>query len=134
MYGKSYRLIKADKDAILQVFYNLVDNAIKFSGTSRQIDINLSSDNNELLFCVKDYGIGIPVKDQDKIFDRFYRSDEPQRMGIRGSGIGLTIVKKITEAHNGHLTIESKPGEGSNSGTDAVGQVPVGSRQSAIIN
>ncbi len=105
--------IKADKDAILQVFYNLVDNAIKFSGTSRQIDISLSSGNNELLFCVKDYGIGIPVKDQEKIFDRFYRSDEPQRMGIRGSGIGLTIVKRITEAHNGYLTLESKPGEGS---------------------
>ena len=105
--------IKTDKDAILQVFYNLVDNAIKFSGTSRQIDISLSSGNNELLFCVKDYGIGIPVKDQEKIFDRFYRSDEPQRMGIRGSGIGLTIVKRITEAHNGYLTLESKPGEGS---------------------
>jgi signal transduction histidine kinase len=106
-------VIKADKNAILQVFYNLVDNAIKFSGTSRLIDISLFPKSDELLFCVKDYGIGIPVKDQGKIFDRFYRSDEPQRMGIRGSGIGLTIVKKITEAHNGHLTLESKPGEGS---------------------
>jgi signal transduction histidine kinase len=105
--------IKADKDAILQVFYNLVDNAIKFSGSSRQIDISLSSGNSELLFCVKDYGIGIPVKDQEKIFDRFYRSNEPQRMGIRGSGIGLTIVKRIVEDHGGHLTLESKFGEGS---------------------
>jgi signal transduction histidine kinase len=106
-------LINVDRDAILQVFYNLVDNAMKFSGTSRQIDISLSSDDNELLFCVKDYGIGIPIKDQEKIFDRFYRSDEPQRMGIRGSGIGLTIVQKIVEAHNGHMTLESKLDEGS---------------------
>jgi signal transduction histidine kinase len=105
--------IKADKNAILQVFHNLVDNAMKFSGTSRQIDISLFSGDNELLFCVKDYGIGITAKDQERIFDRFYRSDETQRMGIKGSGIGLTIVKKIIEAHKGHLTMESKPGEGS---------------------
>ncbi len=106
-------VIKGDKNAILQVFYNLVDNAIKFSGTSRQIDISLFSRDDELLFCVKDYGIGISGKDQGKIFDRFYRGDEPQRLGINGSGIGLTIVQKITEAHNGHLTVISKPGEGS---------------------
>ena len=106
-------VIQADKNAILQVFYNLVDNAIKFSGTSRQIDINLLSKDDELLLCVKDYGIGISSKDQEKIFDRFYRCDEPQRMGIKGSGIGLTIVKKIMEAHNGRLTLESRPGEGS---------------------
>jgi signal transduction histidine kinase len=105
--------IQADKNALLQVFYNLVDNAIKFSGASRQIDINLFPKDNELLLCVKDYGIGISSKDQEKIFDRFYRCDEPQRLGIKGSGIGLTIVKKILEAHNGHLTLESKPGEGS---------------------
>ena len=106
-------LIPADKDAMLQVIYNLADNAIKFSGTSRLIDITLSQEANEIMFSVKDYGIGISDKDQVKIFDRFYRGDEPQRLGIKGSGIGLTIVKKIIEAHKGYLTIESKPGEGS---------------------
>jgi len=106
-------LIKADKNAILQVFYNLIDNAIKFSGTSRQIDISLFHRADTLLFCVKDYGIGIAGKDQEKVFDRFYRSDEPQRLGIKGSGIGLTIVEKIIAAHKGHLTLESKHGEGS---------------------
>ncbi|MDP3354013.1 MAG: HAMP domain-containing sensor histidine kinase [Flavobacteriaceae bacterium] len=106
-------LITADKNALLQVFYNLVENAIKFSGTSRKIDISLFLEENELLICVKDYGIGISTKDQEKIFDRFYRGDEPQRMGIKGSGIGLTIVKNIMEAHKGSLTLESKIGEGS---------------------
>jgi signal transduction histidine kinase len=106
-------VISADKNAILQVLYNLVDNAIKFSGASKQIDISLFSRNDEVLFCVKDYGIGIATKDQEKIFDRFYRGDEPQRLGIKGSGIGLTIVQKIIEAHKGQLTLESKPGEGS---------------------
>jgi signal transduction histidine kinase len=106
-------VIKGDKNAILQVFYNLVDNAVKFSGTSRQIDVSLFSRDDELLFCVKDYGIGISWKDQEKIFDRFFRGNEPQRLGIKGSGIGLTIVKKIIEAHQGHLVLESKPGKGS---------------------
>ena len=106
-------VIQADRDAILQVFYNLIDNAIKFSVTSRQIEVSLSSGDEELLFCVKDYGIGISAKDQERIFDRFYRSDETQKRGIRGSGIGLTIVRKIIEAHYGHLTVESKPGAGS---------------------
>jgi signal transduction histidine kinase len=105
--------IQSDKDSILQVIYNLVDNAIKFSGTSRQIDINLFSKDDELQLCVKDYGIGISGKDQEKIFDRFFRGAEPQRMRIKGSGIGLTIVKKIIEAHKGRLTLESRPGEGS---------------------
>jgi len=106
-------IVRADKNALLQVFYNLIDNAIKFSGVSRQIDISLLSKDDELLVCVKDYGIGIPRKDQEKIFDRFYRSDETQRLGIKGSGIGLTIVRKIMEAHKGHLTLESSPGKGS---------------------
>lgn len=105
--------ILADRNAFLQVLYNLVDNAIKFSGESRQIDISLFSKDDFVLLCVKDYGIGISNRDQEKIFARFYRGEEPQRMGIRGSGIGLTIVKKIIESHKGHLTLESKPGEGS---------------------
>jgi len=114
-YNRTERvpIIKADRNSILQVFYNLVDNAIKFSGTSRKIDISLSPKDDEVLICVKDYGIGIPVKDQEKIFDRFYRGSEPQRLGIKGSGIGLTIVKQIVEAHGGTINIESEIGKGS---------------------
>jgi signal transduction histidine kinase len=106
-------VIKADKNAILQVFYNLIDNAIKFSGTSRVIDVILSQEDNKIVFSVKDYGIGISGKEQNKIFERFYRGDEPQRSGIRGSGIGLTIVKQIVEAHSGTINIESEVGKGS---------------------
>jgi len=106
-------VIRADRNAILQVLYNLVDNAIKFSGTSRKIDINLVFEDNEIQLSVKDYGIGISIKDQEKIFERFYRCRESQQSGIRGSGIGLTIVKKIVEDHGGHLNLDSRPGEGS---------------------
>ncbi|MBN2761689.1 MAG: GHKL domain-containing protein [Bacteroidales bacterium] len=106
-------VIRADRNAILQVLYNLVDNAIKFSRAYRQIDINLVSKDSEIQLSVKDYGIGISAKDQEKIFERFYRCKETLLLGIRGSGIGLAIVKRIVEDHGGHLTVESKPGEGS---------------------
>jgi signal transduction histidine kinase len=105
--------IRADRNAILQVLYNLVDNAIKFSGKSRKVDIDLTFMDNEMKLSVKDYGIGISIKDQEKIFERFYRSRESQQSGIRGSGIGLTIVKKIVEDHGGRITLFSRPGEGS---------------------
>jgi signal transduction histidine kinase len=105
--------IRADRNAILQVLYNLVDNAIKFSHRSRKVDINLACKNNKIELSVKDYGIGIFLNEQEKIFERFYRSRESQKSGIRGSGIGLTIVKKIVEDHGGQLTLESMPGEGS---------------------
>ena len=73
------------------------------------------SGDDELVLSVKDYGIGISAKEQEKIFDRFYRGDEPQRMGIKGSGIGLTIVKQIVEAHGGTIAVESEIGKGSRS-------------------
>ena len=106
-------VIRADKNAILQVFYNLIDNAIKFSGDSRQIDISISTEGEEVLFSVKDYGAGISAREQEKIFERFYRGDETQKQGINGSGIGLTIVRKIVEVHNGTIDVESEVGKGS---------------------
>ena len=112
-YPNQVSVIRADRNAILQVLHNLVDNAIKFSGTSRKIEINLDFKDSEIQLSVKDYGIGISIKDQEKIFERFYRCRESQHLGIRGSGIGLTIVKKIVEDHGGYLSLDSRPGEGS---------------------
>jgi len=105
-------LIRGDRDAMQQVLYNLVDNAIKFSGKSKQIDISLIPGDNEIKFRIKDNGIGIPLKDREKIFDRFFRGDESQMLGIKGSGIGLTIVKQIVEAHGGSIDIESEVDKG----------------------
>jgi two-component system, OmpR family, phosphate regulon sensor histidine kinase PhoR len=106
-------LIRGDSDAFVQVLYNLIDNAIKFSGKSKQIDVSLALKDNELHLIVKDFGIGISPADQEKVFERFYRCREPQEAGIRGSGIGLAIVKRIVEDHGGYLTLESSPGKGS---------------------
>ena len=104
--------VNLDKDAILQVAYNLVDNAVKYSGDSRLVEVSLLNGTEEVMIVVKDFGIGIPQGEQDRIFDRFYRCEQAQTLGIKGSGIGLTIVRPIVEAHNGRLTLESSPGKG----------------------
>ncbi len=106
-------LIQVDKDAILQVFYNLVDNAVKYSGTSKLVEVFLLVNPENLIIRVQDHGMGIPKRDQEKIFERFYRCEEAQAQGIKGSGIGLTIVRRIVEAHHGELTLESTLGAGS---------------------
>jgi len=102
-----------DREAMEQVMHNLLDNACKYSGDSRKIEVHLLSKENEIIISVRDYGAGIRKEDQDKIFSRFYRAGEELTQTVKGSGIGLTIVKQIVEAHNGHITVESSPGKGS---------------------
>ena len=124
-------LVNADKQAIRQVFYNLLDNAHKYSGGSKIVEVELKAQGSGLraqegfknegtgikdgmvVISIRDWGVGISKKDQDKIFDRFFRSNESQLLGIKGSGIGLTLVKRIVEAHQGRVEVESKQGEGS---------------------
>jgi signal transduction histidine kinase len=96
-----------------QVMHNLLDNACKYSGDSRKIEVQLLSRGNRVIISIKDYGIGIRKEDHDKIFSRFYRAGEELTQSVKGSGIGLTIVKQIVEAHNGEITVESSPGKGS---------------------
>jgi signal transduction histidine kinase len=102
-----------DREAIAQVFHNLIDNACKYSGDSRIIEVHLSSDTNWVAISIRDQGIGITKEDQDKIFSRFYRAGEELSQTVKGSGIGLTIVKQIVDAHHGEITVESSPGKGS---------------------
>ncbi len=102
-----------DPDAIQQVLFNLIDNAVKYSGDSKQIEVSVTVDHNEIKTTVSDWGIGIAKKDQDKVFDRFFRCEENLTRGIKGSGIGLTIVKRIVQDHDGSITVDSSPGQGS---------------------
>ena len=121
-----------DKDAILQVFYNLLDNAYKYSEGGSKIDLSLSlvdqkqqtidriqaeglrlrNEGKSISISVRDYGMGISEKDLGRIFERFYRGDKLRIEGIKGSGIGLTIVKRIVEAHGGQITVESEIDKG----------------------
>jgi signal transduction histidine kinase len=113
IWDKNLPTIYIDSDAIQQVIFNLVDNAIKFSADSKIIEISCGLQEDWIRTCVRDWGYGIAKKDQDKIFDRFYRCEENLFRGIKGSGIGLTLVRKIVADHGGRIAVESSPGAGS---------------------
>jgi signal transduction histidine kinase len=102
-----------DREAMEQVMHNLLDNACKYSGESRSVEVQLITQGNKVLIGVRDYGIGIRKEDHEKIFSRFYRAGEELSQNVKGSGIGLTIVKQIVEAHQGEIKVVSSPGKGS---------------------
>ncbi len=106
-------MIMADQDALRQVVYNLLDNAGKYAADGRKIDVTLSATEKEICIEVKDYGRGIAAADQQLIFERFYRVDDAQNEGIKGSGIGLTLVKNMVESHHGRIELISMIGRGS---------------------
>jgi tetratricopeptide (TPR) repeat protein/anti-sigma regulatory factor (Ser/Thr protein kinase) len=103
-----------DREAIQQVFQNLIDNACKYSGGSKIIDVEMEQVDSEITINIKDFGIGIHKDEQDKIFSQFYRAGDELTQNVKGSGIGLTIVKQIVEAHHGTIKLKSEPGKGSN--------------------
>lgn len=101
----------ADKDLLQQVWINLIGNAIKFSDKKGEIIISLKEkDNNVAEIKIKDNGIGISRKNQERIFDRFYQVNKSHSQ--EGNGLGLTISKKIIELHKGTINVESKEYEG----------------------
>ena len=110
---KSLPLIEVDSAALTQAINNLVDNAIKFSGEAKKVVVSSFMKDQYLVFAVQDFGVGIKKEEIDKVFERFYRGgDELTRM-VKGSGLGLTLVKQIVEAHHGSVHVESEPGHGS---------------------
>jgi signal transduction histidine kinase len=102
-----------DREAMEQVMHNLLDNACKYSGDSRKIEVQLLSSGNRVIISVRDYGIGLKKEEHDRVFSRFYRAGEELTQTVKGSGIGLTIVKQIVKAHNGTIDVESEIGKGS---------------------
>ncbi len=102
-----------DREAMEQVIHNLLDNACKYSGDSREIDVKIVAEGNRVIISVRDFGTGIRREDHDKIFSRFYRAGEELTQTVKGSGIGLTIVKQLVEAHNGEILVDSEIGKGS---------------------
>lgn len=110
--GKSI-YINADSDKISQVFVNLLSNALKYTPAGGKVFISAYSENNYLKVIVKDTGYGISKEDLPYIFERFYRADKSRNRITGGSGIGLTIVKAIIEAHKGSINVVSELNAGS---------------------
>ena len=105
--------VEMDPDAISQAVHNLLDNAVKYSGESKDIAVQLEQDGRWLLLSVQDHGVGIAREEQKKIFERFHRVSTGLVHDVKGSGLGLSIVHHIVQAHGGDVCVESEPGRGS---------------------
>ena len=110
--GEDIPHIQLDANAFTLAVLNLVDNAIKYAADGKKIELALRREDDRVVLAVKDFGPGIPVDEQTRIFERFYRAKEMRLKPIRGSGIGLALVQHIARAHGGDITVESTPGNG----------------------
>jgi two-component system, OmpR family, phosphate regulon sensor histidine kinase PhoR len=104
--------INADEDLLSQVWINLLHNSIKFTPESGSIKVELNSHGDQTIFKISDTGIGISEEDRKRIFERFYKADKSRTRSKAGSGLGLSIVKKIVDMHNGMIEVESNIGAG----------------------
>jgi signal transduction histidine kinase len=102
-----------DKEALASVLVNLLSNAVKFSLTKKNVTVRLYKQNENAVLEVEDEGIGISSKEVSRVFEKFYRSSDVKAADAKGSGLGLTLVKHITEAHGGRIRVQSEPGKGS---------------------
>jgi two-component system sensor histidine kinase KdpD len=102
--------VPVDFSFMMKVFFNLIDNSLKYSPADTSIDIKATLLKDKVKIEVKDQGVGIPKGDLKRIFDKFYRIERPQQ--IMGTGLGLSICKGIIEAHGGQIAAQNNPDRG----------------------
>ncbi|MFC2156623.1 sensor histidine kinase [Acidobacteriota bacterium] len=105
--------IRVDRDAMEQAVLNLLSNAMKYSGDSRDITLSFLREEDFVVIQVIDKGIGIDPREHDRIFEKYYRIESPENVRSTGTGLGLALVSHIVQAHGGHVDVESNYGEGS---------------------
>lgn len=105
--------VKVDREAIARSLLNLVNNALKYSKDQKYIGVSLYRVNGSVNLEVRDRGIGIPANEHEKIFEKFYRCGDPLVHNVKGSGLGLSLVRHIARAHGGDVLVESVPDKGS---------------------
>jgi signal transduction histidine kinase len=122
--------VNVDREAIARSLLNLVNNALKYSKDQKHIGVSLYRSNGSVNLEVRDRGIGIPANEQEKIFEKFYRCGDPLVHNVKGSGLGLSLVRHIVRAHGGDVLVESVPNKGSKF-TIALPLVPTSQRETA---
>lgn len=105
-------LVHVDKVRLERILNNLIDNAIKYSPKGGEVRITACEDDGSLVVSVSDQGIGIPSEAQSQLFQPFQRLEQTPQTGIRGLGLGLTVCRRLVEAHQGRIWLESQPGKG----------------------
>jgi two-component system, OmpR family, sensor histidine kinase SenX3 len=105
--------ISCDRRQLRSALVNLVDNAIKYSEPGEPIEVGARLDGERVALVVRDHGIGIPSRDLERIFERFYRVDRARSRETGGTGLGLAIVRHVAQVHGGEVTVQSREGEGS---------------------
>lgn len=116
--------VELDRDRMTQVFVNLLDNAVKFTPQNGSVSVRVEAGSAEARVFVRDTGIGIPEYELPRLFEKFYRVNQPGKE-IRGTGLGLAIAKQIVELHGGAITVTSEP----NVGSTFVVTLPLGERE-----
>jgi len=104
---------KADREAIAQAIWNLLDNAVKYSGEKPVVHVEVEAGHHQIVIRVRDQGVGISPSEKNRILRKFVRGSSAKVCGVKGTGIGLAMVKHIVDAHNGKVLVESEPGKGS---------------------
>jgi hypothetical protein len=105
--------LTVDPARIAQVLGNLLSNAVKFTPEGGRVEVRLGTEEGQVVLAVADTGVGLPVADRERIFERFYRTAIARQQAIQGTGLGLTITRAIVEAHNGTIAVDSDEGRGS---------------------
>jgi two-component system sensor histidine kinase/response regulator len=105
--------VEGDRQRICQVLLNLFSNAYKYTPSGGKITVTVNLKGNMIKIDVKDTGVGLSIKDQEKLFTKFFRSDNPETRDVGGTGLGLWISRSLVEMHGGQLSVKSKLGKGS---------------------
>ena len=112
-FPSDFPAVSGDAGRLEQVVNNLVSNAMKYSPEGRRIEISGRAAPGEVVVTVSDRGVGIPLEEQTRVFDRFFRGARERQQSTAGAGLGLYLARAIVEAHGGRIWVESSPGEGS---------------------